>query len=115
MRLRIVALIVITIGAIGSVGSTLWAGRNNPSAVLEGMFVAWVLLPFAVMGWMAASPKTRPTALYCLMGAVALVSMFVYVGVALHPPRQMAAPFLAVPVVSWAMLGVGAILGRSRK
>lgn len=115
MRLRIVTLMAIAIGAIGSVGFTLWAGRNNPSVVLVGMFVVWVLLPFVVMGWMAASPKTRTMALYCLMGAVALISMVVYVAVALHPPRQMAAPFIMAPLVSYVVLGVGAMLGRDRK
>ncbi len=115
MRFRIVALVAIAIGAIGSVGSTVWAGRTNPSVVLAGMFVTWVLLPFVMMGWMASSAKTRPMALYFLMGAVALLSMLVYVAVALHPPRQMAAPFLLAPLVSWVMLGVGAVLGRDKK
>src|SRR6266446_8409199 len=47
--LHAVALIAVLAGAGGSVGLMLWVGHRNPSRVLLGLFVIWVLSPFIAL------------------------------------------------------------------
>lgn len=47
--LRLVALIVSVVGALGSVSLTLWFGRRNPSYILPALFAIWVLSPFVAL------------------------------------------------------------------
>lgn len=44
--LRAAAMIAAAVGAVGSVGLTLYVGRHNPSRILISLFLIWVLSPF---------------------------------------------------------------------
>jgi len=121
--LRLAALIALLAGALGSVGFTLRAGHRNPSRALIGLFLVWVLSPFAALvlanliskDW---SLRTRAT-LYGLMLAVSLGSLAIYGAVALGPPRPKTAfVFVIVPPSSWLLmvlaLSTAAFLSRRR-
>src|SRR5450432_3739404 len=48
--LRAVSLIAVVVGAVGSVGLMLSAGRSTPRFLLV-LFVIWVLSPFVALAW----------------------------------------------------------------
>ncbi|HWC64447.1 MAG TPA: hypothetical protein VG777_00075 [Thermoanaerobaculia bacterium] len=116
--LRTAALAAATLGAAGSVALMLRAGRGNPSRVLILMFVVWVLSPFVLC--VAADllgkrwPASARMALHAATIVVALVTLAVYGGVVLGPPRpKIARFFLLVPPASvlFAAIVVGAAGG----
>src|SRR5262245_18378258 len=47
--LRSAASIAVPLGAVGSVGLMLWAGRRNDSRILLVLFGLWVLSPFVLL------------------------------------------------------------------
>jgi len=47
--LRNMAIVLLLIGALGSLGFVLHAGRNNNSVLLVALFVTWVLSPFIAL------------------------------------------------------------------
>jgi hypothetical protein len=107
--LRAAGLVAVLVGAVGSVGLMLHAGRHNDSLVLLGLFTGWVLSPFVVLlaadrvskNW---SIVTRAT-LYSVMLALALGFLAIYGYVVLGPPRpKIAAVFLVVPPASWVVI-----------
>lgn len=120
---RGVALIVAAAGAAGSVGLTLYTGRENHSRILMGLFVLWVLSPFA--GLVVVNRVARSWAvvlratLYGAMLVVTGVSLAIYGEVALGPPRaQQAFVFLVVPLASWLAVAMavaiaGVVAGRA--
>jgi len=85
--LRAAALIALAIGAVGCEYLMLRVGRRNPSAVLMAMFAAWVLAPFAALGWCQVASAWWSKALRNLLHAtsllVAIGSLLVYGYVAL--------------------------------
>src|SRR5579872_6160809 len=91
-RLRAAARMAVVVGAAGSVGLMLHAGRGNPSRVLLTLFTLWVLAPFlaAVLSDMASKrwPAHARTALYSGTLFFTLVSLMIYGVVALGPPRE---------------------------
>lgn len=106
--LRAVALIGVAVGAVGSVGFMLRAGRRTPLLLLIG-FVFWVLSPFVGLAWANIvsqrwSGLTRAT-LYGLTLVLALGSLAVYGGL-VRPPAGSANAFVfvAVPPVSWLLM-----------
>jgi hypothetical protein len=109
--LRLTAWIALLVGAAGSVGLMLYAGRHNASRLLMIIFAIWVLSPF--MGLVLAhvvskswSVVTR-AALHSLMLIIALGSLAIYADVALGPPRaKTAAVFVVVPPTSWLLIAV---------
>jgi hypothetical protein len=105
------AIIVLFAGAFGSLAATLYAGRHNHSALLTAMFAFWVLAPFAGMYLLEFAARRMATPIRDgLSAAVILISVcstIAYALVAWRPPfRQAAFPFLALPVVSWLMIGL---------
>lgn len=120
--LRAAGLIAVAAGAVGSAGLTLYAGRHNPSRILMGFFVLWVLSPFAalVLANVVSRRWTVPTraALYIVMLVLTLGTLATYGRVALGPPRaQTAFAFVVVPPASWLLIaivaGIAAIGRRS--
>ena len=108
--LHVVALIVLGVAAVGSVGLMLSIGHRNPSRVLLFLFVIWDLSPF--IGLVAAdivskrwSVLTRAT-LYVVMVIVALGSLAFYGDVFLRPRQQPAFVFLVVPLGSWLFMTI---------
>src|SRR5439155_26971506 len=109
--LRAVALIGVVLGAVGSVGLMLRAGRRNPSGLLLVLFVIWVLSPFVALAWgnMIAkrwSVLTRAT-LYCVTLVLTLGSLAFYCRFILPPAGSPNAfVFVAVPPVSWLLMAI---------
>jgi hypothetical protein len=114
-RLRVAGLIAAVAGAAGSVALMLYAGRRNPSRLLLGLFVVWVLSPFVALIFAEGVTKRWPVvtraSLYSLMLIVALGSLAIYAEVAFNPPPKMARFFLIVPAVSWLLSAVVLAIG----
>lgn len=121
--LRTVAHIALLIGAVGSVGFTLWAGQRNPSRLLIVLFVIWVLSPFVALVFASLISKdwsvlTRAT-LHSVVLILSLVSLVIYGQVVLGPPRAKTAfVFVVVPPLSWLLMAlavsVAALTSRRR-
>ena len=109
--LRVVAVIAVVAGAVGSAGFMLRVGQRNNSKILLALFTIWVLSPFvAVIGADVVSKRwaviTRAT-LYGVMLVLTLGSVAIYGDVALGPPRaKPAAVFLMVPLTSWLLIAL---------
>jgi hypothetical protein len=105
--LRTMALIVVSLGALGSLGLMFNAGRHTPVLLLV-LFVGWVLSPFIGLlivnkiskRW---SVPTRVT-IYCLMLVLTLVSLVIYSGALTPPETKPASIFLVVPLTSWLLI-----------
>jgi hypothetical protein len=107
--LRTASLIVLFVGAIGSVALTLYVGRSNSSYLLIGMFAVWVLSPFALLALIARRSKSRSTRamLYGLMIVLSAATLLIYGDVALAPSGGKKAPaFLVTPAVSLLLTGI---------
>jgi hypothetical protein len=120
--LRTVAAIALVVGAVGSVGLMLRAGRNTPRLLLVA-FVVWVLSPFVALAWAHVASKrwavlTRAT-LYCVTLGTTLGSLAFYGGL-VAPPAGSAHSFVfvAVPPASWLLLAIvvpiAALMSRKR-
>jgi hypothetical protein len=113
--LRASARVAVLIGAVGSVGLTLYAGRQNPSSLLMVAFAIWVLSPFVLIILLdSASPRwpflSRP-ALNVATLTVTAISLVAYVARVLRPPKAQAAfVFVVVPPVCWFLIA-GAVAG----
>jgi hypothetical protein len=118
---RVIALVVWAIGAGVSVNLTLYAGHNNKSGLLVSLFVVWVLSPFAAMLAAHVFFRRRPplvkVTVYCLMVAIALVSLLAYSNTLNPFAGKPAAVFLIVPLLLWVvtLVAIPVALSRSRK
>ena len=110
-RLRAAALIAVLVGAGGSVGLMLRAGRSTDERLLVVLIAIWVLAPFAalVLAHVVATRWSVPTraTLYCLMLVLALGSLVIYVGDAFgRSEAEGAAVFVGVPLASWLLIAL---------
>src|SRR5579863_6423489 len=88
--LRRAALVATMVGAGGSVGLMLYAGRHNDSRILRLLFTVWVVSPFlagALAGmvskrWSAAARASLNVVLLVLT----LASLIIYADVAFGHP-----------------------------
>jgi hypothetical protein len=109
------ARVAVLIGALGSVGLTLYAGRQNPSLLLTTAFAVWVLSPFVLI-ILAGRISTRwsSRARMALDGSALVVtpiSFVAYTVRVIRPPRAQAAfVFVVVPLVCWFLIA-GALAG----
>jgi type IV secretory pathway VirB2 component (pilin) len=102
---------VVLLSAGASLGLMLRAGNHQPSVVLLLLFTIWVASPFAGLVWAhrRASSRSVPwqRAVSWLMWLVSLGSVATYAVVAfLVYLAKPAGPFLAVPLLSWLVIGV---------
>jgi len=110
-RLRVAGLIALLVGAAGSVGLMLYAGRHNDTRLLLVLFAIWVLSPFValVLAYLLSkswSVLTRAT-LYSVMLVLTLASLAIYADIALGPPRAKTAfVFVVVPPASWLLIAI---------
>ena len=119
--LRIVALIAVAAGAVGSIGLLFHASQHAPR-LLIALFVMWVLGPFLALGLAHVAAKrwgilSRGT-LSALMLVVTLGSLAAYVDDAFgHRRPQAAFVYVVVPLASWIvmMIAVGIGVLKSRK
>jgi len=110
VTLRASARFGLVVGALGSLGLLLVAGRSTPRLLLVG-FVFWVLSPFVVLAWADRRSERwsvlTQTTLYGVTLVIVLVSLAFY-GHLLSPPAgsPAAAVFVAVPPASWLVIGL---------
>ena len=120
-------LVATVIGAIVSVASLFYVGARGGNNIAQPVVMIliglWVVSPFVILFLLhklsASWSSTSRTTLYRLMLLIAVVSLVVYLSVAIGPPRAKAAPpFVVVPPISWLIiaisLSVAAIAGRRR-
>ena len=110
-RLRAAALIAVLVGAGGSVGLMLRAGRSSDERLLVMLIAGWVLAPFAalVLAHMVSTRWSVPTraTLYCLMLVLTLGSLAIYIGDAFgRSEAPGAAVFVGVPLASWLLIAL---------
>ena len=105
------ALIPLLVGAVGSEGFMLYAGRRNHSRVLLALFALWILAPFVLLFWAGVRSKrwsllTRVT-LHSLMLVVSLGCLATYGYTAFSPPRSQAAfAFVVIPPASCLLTAI---------
>ncbi len=108
-RLHRTAVVAAVVGAVGSVGLTLYAGRNNNLPLLMVLMAGWVFAPF--FGFALASrisghwsERTR-AALDIAMLVIAVAALTIYARDALGPTHaKRATVYVAVPIVSWLLM-----------
>jgi len=124
--LRGVTLVTVILGAVGSIGLTLRAGRGSDSPLLKALFVVWVFSPFAALLLGVVKARRWPTfarvAVYGEALIVSGVALAIYGGVIPAPAGSPPAfRFLMVPLGSWALIATiaGAVVliarGRARR
>lgn len=114
--IRIVALIIVVVGAIGSLYFMVMAGRHQKSILLIFLFTAWVLSPYVALfladkiaGRWSASARTI---LYWFMIVLTIGSLIAYGGAFSIPHTKPAAIFLIVPFISWLLISIVAFVAR---
>jgi len=122
--LRGTALVVASVGAVGSVALTIRAGERTPRFLLV-LFIGWVLAPFVVLLWANAASMRWSVAtgvtLFLVTLVVAVVSLAVYGElVDVRPPGGAnAVPYVVVPPASMIlvaiMVPIGEITARRRR
>ncbi len=112
--LRVTALAAVAIGAAASVALLLRAGSRNSSLIfVVGLFIIWVLAPFAALAWANAvstrwSRLTQVT-LFAVTILVTLGSLAGYSGLIRKPEGSPNVfMFVAIPPVS--LLGVAIVV-----
>jgi hypothetical protein len=118
---RIIALAVWAIGAGISINLTLYAGHANKSVLLVGLFLVWVLSPFAAIlvahaRYRLGSGMIRIT-IYCLMLVISVISLLGYSGRLSPPGARPAGVFLIVPLLLWVLMliVIPVVLSQSRR
>lgn len=106
--LRIIAVSIVGISAVGSLFMTLHAGQHNNSILLVVLFVSWVLSPYLALLILNAGSKhwqvlTRET-LYYLMILLSIISLISYSGVVIPHGMKPAFIFLVIPLISWMLI-----------
>jgi membrane-bound metal-dependent hydrolase YbcI (DUF457 family) len=113
--------VALLVGAVGSLGLMLYAGRSNTHVLITAGFIFWVLAPFVLLAlaerrsetW---APKTR-AALNILTTLVVVGSLAIYAYRAVKPPSTTGAfLFVLVPPVSVVLvlvtLGIVSVMSR---
>ena len=106
--LRILALVMVSVGGWGSLVFMLRTDRHNNSIFLLLLFIIWVLSPFT--GLLVANlvskrwSVTSRVILYCLMLVLTVGSLIFYSGTLSSPWSKPAAVFLVVPLFSWLLI-----------
>ena len=119
--LRTVALILVPVGAVGSLYFMFNASRNQNSILLITLFTVWILSPFVGL-FLADKFSNRWTvtvraSLYWLMITLTIVSLVAYSGALSMPKTKNAFVFLIIPLISWLLMTMVILTARrlSRK
>jgi len=114
--LRITALVIVAVGAIGSLYFMFNASRNQKSILLIALFTAWVLSPF--IGFFLTMKISKQwttvalTSLYWLMIILTIGSLIAYGGAFNTPQTKNAFRFLVVPFLLWLILIIAFLITR---
>ncbi len=111
--LRAASIIVVAVGAIGSLVFMFRAGRRTPRFLLI-LFTIWVLSPFVALLWANTVSKrwsvlTRAT-LYCVTIIVTLGSLAIYSEWVNLRPAGSANAFLFVAIPPASLLFIGIVV-----
>lgn len=121
-RLRIAALIAMTVSVALSICLFLRAGQRTPRLLLLAM-AFWVISPFAILVWLNLVSKPWPiltrAAVYCATLVITLGTLAVYGDDAVgHRKAQAAFVYVIVPPASWLLMAatipVAALIVRRR-
>jgi uncharacterized membrane protein YsdA (DUF1294 family) len=121
--LRLIALIALVIGTVGSIGLWIRAAQHPPPLIIV-LFVVWVLSPFVVLGIGHVAAKrwasSTQAALYWVTLLVTVASVVIYADDALgHRTTHPAFVYVAVPPVSGlasaVAIGLGAWIARRKQ
>ena len=119
--LRTVALILLVVGAVGSLYFMFNASRNQKSILLIALFTGWILSPFVGL-FLADKFSKRWTvnvraSFYWLMIILTIVSLIGYSGAFNTPKTSNAFVFLIIPLISWLLIIITILIARrlSRK
>jgi len=101
-------MIVMIVGAIGSLGFMFYSGRYQNSVILIAFFTIWVLSPFVGLTVVVKISKrltvlTRFT-LYWLILVLSIGSLIIYSGAIITVGNKPAFKFLVVPLISWLLI-----------
>jgi len=116
--LHTIALIVLFVGTVSSLGLTLYTGRHNASVLLLVLFAGWVFSPF--MALLVANVVSKHwsvlarVTLYWLMLGITVGSLLGYSGVLSPPGAKPAFIFLVVPLISWLLMAIAIPIARYR-
>lgn len=103
--MRMAARVFVVLCALGSLACTLYAGQHNRSVLLVAMFAVWVIAPFAGLLVVLRSAGQAGTVVPAIAITLSLATLVLYAAFALHPlARTAAAPFLLLPMCSWAVV-----------
>lgn len=122
-QLRKAALIALLVGAVGSIGLVIRAGRNNNSRILMVLMITWVVAPYVALLLADVVSKrwpilTRQT-LYVVMLVLTICSLVVYGYDVVRPRTKAAFVYVIVPGLSWLAMAMtlaisAFIAGRTR-
>lgn len=108
-------IIVLMIGAIVSLSFMFFAGKNNNSIVLMGLFTVWVLSPFAVLFAAIRKPFSSPKQLNYLAPIISFGSITFYMLAYFFPGKTPAFIFLIIPFISWTAIAIVTLLNKRKK
>jgi len=119
IAMRSAARILVMLCGLGSMACTLYAGHHNRSLLLVSMFAVWVVLPFLGFLSVLRIANRGSTQTATILQAIAMVlcaaALILYAAFALYPQgHHAAAPFLLLPVCSWAVVGAMFFYARRR-
>ena len=111
--LRVISIIALIAGAIGSLVFMFHAGQNTPRLLLI-LFIFWVLAPFTALLWATMISKrwsvlTRGT-LYCVTLIVSFGSLAIYSELIDVKPAGSANAFLFVAVPPASVIFIATIV-----
>jgi len=114
--LRTVALILLVVGAVGSLYFMFNASRNQKSILLITLFSGWILSPFVGL-FLAEKFSKRWTVdvhafFYWLMIILTIVSLVGYSGALNTPQTKNAFVFLIIPLISWLLIIISILIAR---
>jgi uncharacterized membrane protein YhaH (DUF805 family) len=113
---RTIALVMILIGSVGSIGYTLREGANNRSILLVALFVTWVFSPFiALLVANIASKRWTDSArvvFFVLVIILTFGALASYSGILALPGAKPAFRFLVTPLISWLLIIIVIFISR---
>ena len=108
--LRLLAIIIVLVGVVGSLALMFQAGHNQRSVFLIVAFTAWVISPFIAL--VVASVKSKHWLLadritfYFILLLIIAGSLISYSGAFDIHGTKTAFKFLIVPLISWLVIGI---------
>jgi len=113
---RTIALVMILIGSVGSIGFTLREGGNNKSILLVSLFVIWVFSPFiALLVANIASKRWSDSGrvvFFVLVIILTFGALASYSGLLTLAGTKPAFRFLVTPLISWLLIIIVIFLSR---